>query len=245
MSWAMAIGTTVSIAGGLIQGGKAKRAQKRAQEQANAKAAELKAFEAGRQSPINPYSGVKNMASQVKDLSGNLSNPYADIGVATQAAEFQAEQTDMALAQTLDTLQATGASAGGATALANAAAKSKQTVSATLEKQEAQNSRLAAQGEAKLQQLTMNEQARVQSGKISAQGRFDEQQAKGRQYQFGVQEQRDNATLDRLSGELDQFNLDQSNAQASSDSAMGSMIGGVGDAIGLGVKAGTFKKRKP
>ena len=51
---------------------------------------------------MNPYSGAKNLADQVKDLSGNLSNPYANIGVATQAAEFQAEQSDMALAATLD-----------------------------------------------------------------------------------------------------------------------------------------------
>lgn len=238
MSWAMAIGTTVSIAGGLIQGRKAKKQREQAEEQAQQKAAALKAFEDGRQSPINPYSGAKNMASQVKDLSGNLSNPYANIGVATQAAEFQAEQTDMALAQTLDTLQATGASAGGATALANAAAKSKQTVSATLEKQEANNSKMAAQGEARLQQLQMNEGARVQGGKIAAQTRFDEQQAKGLQYQFGVQENRNNMTLDRLAGDLDQSRLDISNANASSNQAFSAALSGVGSAVAAGAKNG-------
>jgi len=238
MSWAMAIGTTVSIAGGLIQGRKAKKQRQQAEEQARQKEAALKAFEASRQSPINPYSGAKNMASQVKDLSGNLSNPYANIGVATQAAEFQAEQTDMALAQTLDTLQATGASAGGATALANAAAKSKQTVSATLEKQEANNSKMEAQGEARLQQLQMNEGARVQSGKIAAQTRFVEQQAKGLQYQFGVQENRDNMTLDRLAGDLDQSRLDIANANASSDQAFSAALSGVGSSVAAGAKNG-------
>jgi hypothetical protein len=50
-----------------------------------------------------------------------ITNPYENLGVATQAAEFQAEQADIALANTLDTLLATGAGAGGATALAQAA----------------------------------------------------------------------------------------------------------------------------
>ena len=117
MSWAMAVGAAVSIGGGLIKGSKAKKAKRAAEAEKQRQAAAIKKFEAGRQNPMNPYSGAKNLADQVKDLSGNLSNPYANIGVATQAAEFQAEQSDMALAATLDTLQATGASAGGATAL--------------------------------------------------------------------------------------------------------------------------------
>lgn len=74
-------------------------------------------------------------------------NPYENLAVATQAAEFEAEQADLALANTLDTLRATGAGAGGATALAQAALQSKQGVSASIEKQEVQNQALKAQGE--------------------------------------------------------------------------------------------------
>lgn len=76
-----------------------------------------------------------------------ITNPYANLGVATQAAEMQAEQADIALANTLDTLRATGAGAGGATALAQAALQSKQGVSASIEQQELQNEKLKAQGE--------------------------------------------------------------------------------------------------
>ena len=89
-----------------------------------------------------------------KDLSGMVSNPYANLGVATQAAEMQIEEADIALANTLDTLRATGASAGGATALAQAALQSKKGVSASIEQQEAQNEKLRAQGESNLQQIT-------------------------------------------------------------------------------------------
>ena len=48
-------------------------------------------------------------------------NPYDNLSVATQANQIKMEETDKALANTLDTLRAQGASAGGATALAQAA----------------------------------------------------------------------------------------------------------------------------
>ena len=59
-----------------------------------------------RQEIVNPY-------DEIQDLSGMLSNPMANLGVATQAAEMQIEQTDIALANTLDTIRATGGGAGG------------------------------------------------------------------------------------------------------------------------------------
>ena len=82
-----------------------------------------------------------------------LTNPYANLGVATQAAEMKIEQTDIALANTLDTIRATGGGAGGATALAQAALQSKKGVAASIETQEAQNEQLRAQGEVGLQNM--------------------------------------------------------------------------------------------
>ena len=70
---------------------------------------------------------------------------YRRLGVATQAAEIQIEQADIALANTLDTIRATGSGAGGATALAQAALQSKKGVAASIEQQEAQNEKLKAQ----------------------------------------------------------------------------------------------------
>ena len=68
---------------------------------------------------------------------------------------MQIEQADISLANTLDTLRATGAGAGGATALAQAALQSKKGVSASIEQQEVQNEKLRAQGEANLQAKRM------------------------------------------------------------------------------------------
>ena len=70
--------------------------KKRKQAEADARDHELEIeqLEANRQALINPYE--------------NISNEYANIGVATQAAEFQAQEADIALANTLDTLMSTG-----------------------------------------------------------------------------------------------------------------------------------------
>jgi hypothetical protein len=108
--------------------------------------AEMEEIENTRQDVINPYEGVE-------DLTGMISNPMATLSVATQAAEFQAEEADISLANTLDTLRATGASAGGATALAQAALQSKRGISASLEQQEVNNEKLRAQVKLKLCKL--------------------------------------------------------------------------------------------
>ncbi len=82
-------------------------------------------------------------------------NPYENLSVATQANQIKMEETDKALANTLDTLRAQGASAGGATALAQAALKSKAGIAADIEKQEVGNERLKAQGEIMVQNAEM------------------------------------------------------------------------------------------
>ena len=53
---------------------------------------------------------------QLNNPYANISNPFANLQVATKAAEIKMEQSDIALANTLDSLRETGA--GGATALA-------------------------------------------------------------------------------------------------------------------------------
>ena len=87
------------------------------------------------------------LLSELENNRQEITNPYENMAVATQATEMQLQETDKALANTLDTLASTGASAGGATALAQAAMKSKQGVSANIEKQLLQNEQLKAQGE--------------------------------------------------------------------------------------------------
>ncbi len=90
---------------------------------------------------------MRNKLTQLENSRQDVTNPFANLGVATQATDMQIEQTDIALANTLDAIRATGAAAGGATALAQAALQSKKNVSANIEQQEVQNEKLRAQGE--------------------------------------------------------------------------------------------------
>ena len=237
---AAGIGAATSLIGGFIGSRKAKKQARAAARERDRINGAIKAFEQNRQDVINPYSDVKSLAGLATDLSGEMSNPYADLGVATSAAEIKMEQTDLALAATLDTLQATGASAGGATALANAAARSKKDVAADIEKQEAQNEKLAAQGEAELQSKQLAEQARIQSIQISEGGRAQMAQAQGEAFKFQAQEGRDQATLDRMAAGLSQSNANIANANAAQAANTAAMIGCVGDIAGAVIGAGGF-----
>jgi len=129
-----------SVLGGIgkaIMGGAARRKARKRQKTLEK---QIRTLENNRQDIIDPFAGA---ASQ-------LTNPFANLTVATQAAEFQAQQTDLSLSSTLDTLRATGTGAGGATALAQAALQAKQGVSASIAQQEAQNQKLRAQGQQQL-----------------------------------------------------------------------------------------------
>ena len=106
---------------------------------------------------------TKRLAKEadVQKLMANraeIRNPYANLAVATEAAEFQAQQVDQSLANTLDAIQAGGFGAGGATALAREAAKSKQGISADIQKQEATNQKFFAQGEQIRQQAEIDKE---------------------------------------------------------------------------------------
>ena len=163
-------------------------------------------LERNRQDIINPFSGMSN-------LSDMVSNPMANLQVSTEAAQFQAEEADIALANSLDTMRATGAGAGGATALAQGALRSKRGIAASIQQQEAQNAMARAQGEVGAQTMRFNEARRMQA-----------MRAQGQQYMFETQENRDIAQLDRLSGLAVGERTNQSAAQQNMATTIGTAI---------------------
>jgi hypothetical protein len=205
-----AVSAAIALGGAVVSGSKANKQAKNARNAQKVANAKVESIKASRQEIVNPYAGVQ-------DLSGMLNNPYAQLGVATKAAEIQMEQSDIALANTLDTLRSTGASAGGATALAQAALQSKKGVAANIEQQEAQNEKLKAQGKQQLNQQKMSEAQRVQSA-----------DAAGKQFEFQAQENRTNADLDRASGQVAQAQQNEAQANAASAAAWGGAISAVG-----------------
>ena len=202
---AIAAGASLISSGLQVAGaGRARRNARRQRAQADAR---LAAAERSRQAITNPYAGVQ-------DLSGMISNPFANLQVSTQAAEMQADEADISLANTLDTLRATGAGSAGATALAQAALRSKQGVAATIGQQEAANSRLRAQGEQRAQQMRMAEAQRLQQADVA-----------GRQFMFQTREQREMQKLNRLAGLQTQAMANQQAAQAQQTAALGALGG--------------------
>ena len=165
----------------------------------------------------NSRQNIYNASQDIKDLAGQITNPYANLPVATQAAEMQAEQADLALANTLDSMQAGGFGSGGATALAQAAARSKRGISANIEQQEARNNRLKAQGEVSVQAQKLQ----LEQAAIGAEGRAWQQQ-----------ENRELMQLDRNQALIDNQTAQQMQYQ---QDAMGAFTGAAGSLTTLGL----------
>jgi len=178
---------------GIFSANQASKSRQRAEEFLG----KLEEKQANRQQITNPYA--------------NIENPYKNLAVATQAAKMQAEEADIALANTLDTLRATGKGAGGATALAQAALKSKQQISANIEQQEVANEKLKAQGQLQV----------------------DTARAKGEAFRMQMQESRDIEDIDRL-----QYSADLAAAQQQNQAtnAVSGILGGVAGLGAVGMR---------
>ena len=117
------------IAGGIIGGGARRREQRAAQKEMARSKARL-------------------MNLDTSNLAANMENPYEDLTVNTQAADFAAQQNQAALANTMDSL---GGAAGGsgiaalAQTMANASAQQNQAAAASIAQQEQANAKMAAQ----------------------------------------------------------------------------------------------------
>ncbi len=220
-----------SMTGGAIAAGQSKKAARRARSDKQRAEAELESIKASRQQIRNPYATTVDLSALATDLSGQLSNPFENLGVATKAAEMQIDQADIALANTLDNLRATGASAGGATALAQAALQSKQGVAASIEQQEAQNEKLRAQGEQNLMSAKMAEQQRIQSVALTEGQRVQAAEAAGQQFMFGAQEARTNMDLDRAAAQITQAQANEASANQAQAAAWSNAFTAAGQNI--------------
>ncbi len=188
-------GLTKGISAG-IKKNKAKKDLEAAEAKANDAKVAMEELEANRQEVINP--------------AEDMQNEFENLGVATQASKFQAEEADIALANTLDTIQATGGGAGGASALAKMALQSKRGISADIQKQEKANEEARAQGA-----------AAVESAKIQ-----------GEQFKWNAQEQRDVNKLDQLQADKDNAEAQAQQADLAKTQANMDMVGAVGETAG-------------
>tara|TARA_B110000858_G_C17808805_1_gene479628 strand:- start:1083 stop:1712 length:630 start_codon:yes stop_codon:yes gene_type:complete len=140
----MAIGATVSIAGGIIQRHKASKAEEAAADKAKEAAKQL----------AKDKEAFKNLDTSNPYL--NMENTMEDLTVNQQEADFQKQQQQQSQANIMDSMRgAAGSSgvAGLAQTLANQGSLDAQKASASIGRQEAENQKLAAQEEGKIQGL--------------------------------------------------------------------------------------------
>jgi hypothetical protein len=234
---AMVVGAAVTGIGTAVAAGQQAKAERRARSDKNRLMDELGELENSRQEVINPYEDVVSLEGMIVDNSGTLSNPFENVGVATQAAEFQAEEADIALANTLDLLASTGASAGGATALAQAALQSKRGISASLESQEAKNQELIARGEERLQEKQMSEAERVQSAEMTEAQRMQQADVLGKEFVYGEKERRETEQLNRKQAQITGAAQQEMAARQSKAQVIGAGIGAVGNIASAGIGA--------
>ena len=162
---------------------------------------------------------VIDQSQKIRDLKSQVFNPYEQMGVAMKGVEMQLEQQDQDLANTLDAINKSGTSAGGATALARAAAEGKAKVAASIENQEAANQKLKITGEANRLKQQMDLEQLAIAEEVNA---------------FDRQETRDIAQLDRASDLMDQSNQNAIDLNAAGSAAMMSGVSsGITGAIGL------------
>lgn len=219
--------------GSAIFGSRARRKRARAlARQLKAETKKLNQLENSRQQIVNPYDNVRSVAHlYAKDLSAKVTNPFANLSVATKAAEMQAEQSDLALANTLDTLRATGAGAGGATALAQAALQSKQQVAASIETQEAQNEKMRAQGQQTMEQQQLADAQRIQGLQISEAGREQQLEGMGRNIQMQTTEARQQDSINYQRDKIAALTGASNKAKNSSTNAITGMLSQFGSGL--------------
>ena len=213
---AAAAGVTTSA----INANQAKKERYRQDDIAATQAEMLAELESSRPEFKNPY---ENMQNQFKDLN----NPYANLTVATEAFKMEAEQADQALANSLDVMMETGQAAGGATALAQAALQSKRGIAASIQAQETQNRKMAAEGA-----------ANVALQKAQGAQRVDEMRAKGDTMEQGDAIGFHEKKMNRAAGLMENAQQNSKDAQAARSAA----IAGIGDSVaqGASIASGAF-----
>lgn len=229
---AAVVGGVAKAVGGAVAAGQAHKAMRSARDAKNEAYTKMNEAIADRRDITNPYAGVTDLSGLASDLSSQITNPFNNLQVSTAAAEMQAEEADIALANTLDTLEQTGASAGGATALAMAALKSKKDVAASIETQEAKNAELKAQGEQAMIAQKVAATTRFQDLTIEQATRKQDADIAGEIFLYQANEARSNADIERYQGMYQGFAAQQNQSRIAKGKASSAMIGGIGEAIG-------------
>ena len=218
------IGAAIGIIGGvssLIGGNKAAAAAKAQQKQARAELEEQKSAYMGLDTS-NIYADVEKQVA--------TENPYEDLTVNQQQAQFQAQQGMQQRANIMQNLRGAAGGSGVAALAQQMAAQGQlatQRASASIGQQEAANQRLMAQGASQIQ---------------GRQFQATQLKLRGAEAARGLEYQKRQGLMGLASGQLQAANQSAAAAEAQKAAGMSSIIGGAVSGVGSLAAGGAFDK---
>ena len=172
---------------------------------------------------------TSNLYADVQNQYTNMENTYEDLTVNQQQAQFEAQQGAQQRANIMQNLRgAAGTSgiAGLAQAMANQGQLATQRASASIGAQEAQIQKLRAGEASRLQEMERRGEAQAEAMRLAGADQARSLQAAKTQTLLGMSQQR-----------LGAANQARAEAQAQQMSAVGDIVGGIGQIATAGISA--------
>jgi hypothetical protein len=218
-----AIGGAFQAIGSLFGGRKRRRRERAARKDFKRRAGDYEAFDI-----TNPFTGMENTYDSVSNPYEGLTNELNDLRVSTEAADFEAQQTQQGLAQSLDAFRGAGGGSGAAslaTALAQEQRRSMQGIAANIAQQEVDNTRMARQADMNIQSQTAEADLGIQTRQAAAGMNIQQLEATG-------ESARQEKELDRKGDLYGIAASELSAAREARQQATSDLFGGIGKMFG-------------
>ena len=151
----------------------------------------------------NQYEGLQSAFQNVENSFLNVSNPFSGQQISQRDIDFRQKQANQQLANVLDSVRESGATAASATALARQAGLNTDQLGGEIERRETANIQQFNQAEFQRQQLVAQGQQQVDFARAGAQDRFSELRAQGAQ-QLQFAQAGEQSRLDSLAAQGEQ-----------------------------------------
>lgn len=179
----------------------------------------------------NPYANMKNRYAGMENKFAGMDNPMTDLQVNTQQAEFMGDQFQQSQANIMANMQGAAGGSGVASlaqAMANSSAKFARQSAASIGQQEAKNTMMTAQNQAKINMLVAQEDSKNQLMQAKGASMVDQSIAKGELASMQMEQSKQGTILGMDANRVAAANQQQMMAQQQ-------IIGGIGNIATAGL----------
>ena len=218
-----AIGGAFQAIGSLFGGRKRRRREKAAKKEYKKTLGDYGSFDI-----TNTFAGMENTYDDVSNPFEGLTNELNDLRVSTEAADFEAQQNQQGLAQSLDAFRGAGGGSGAAslaTALAQEQRRGMQGIAANIAQQEVDNTRMARQADMDIQRQTAGADLDIQTRQAMAGMNIQQLESQG-------ESTRQERELDRKGDMLGIASSELSAARGARTKATSDLFEGLGKVFG-------------